>query len=771
MFDVYARLLVQWLPIILSLFVASFVVGAIFRLEYFQTAKNPKRVFPWAVLGLAIGSGLWFAWQKRSIFDDAFIAFRFGKNFLAGHGLVFNIGERVEGYTNFLWTLLISALTYVSGVDMPLVAFFGCLACFVGNLITVFLIGRRLSAPEPSQTYFPLAVLWLACQSTFFTYGTSGLETMFASLLVNIAVYFLVTRQGVSQGALTGLFLILATFTRPDHSLFYAVMGLVFLQKNIVAIFRAKTLGINKRDALFAALKQIAAFSAPFTLYAAYLVWKYSYYGDIVPNTYYALSAGLTYFSQGFVYSLATLFSAHLLVILPMFLIWMATPAEPRFRDFKVFASLAVFVYCAYVIKIGGDKMVGRFFVSLLPLIILGVEQWVHRIARTARKRPAWIAVAASALVIATIHGVPIIAPTKTLWKVADPSTYYSVRSLFPLAISLKGHSGGNRLAGPMLLKETLTDKGIQPVFLAGGLGIFSYYTELPVIDPNGLTDSFIAHLELKTRGRPGHERHAPKAYLDYRNIRFARQRLTPEKAKYAGVSIKGKTIPSLTIYRYDRDLLRSIARKSPEFKYTNFLRYFDENVEKMKNQNLLTVARTVVELDHFYFSLNPAPKRRKRLTDRFIRLWDFENRRYPKGTKATGDFKSAFLRPVKDMDLTLSNYQGETLIATSKNGRGICKLPAFTITGNTVGFLFGGDQHGKQINARLLVEGVKVYQTNGTGSDTLDFVLWNVRKHKGKTAQVILEDSSRKGRLLFDMFFEAQNKPASPEESGSVSK
>ena len=40
--------------------------------------------------------------------DDAFISLRYAANLLAGHGLVFNPGERVEGFTSPLWTLLLA---------------------------------------------------------------------------------------------------------------------------------------------------------------------------------------------------------------------------------------------------------------------------------------------------------------------------------------------------------------------------------------------------------------------------------------------------------------------------------------------------------------------------------------------------------------------------------------------------------------------------------------------------------------------------------------
>jgi len=57
---------------------------------------------------LAAAYGLYHAIALAWLCDDAFISFRYAQNLVSGHGLVFNVGERVEGYTNFLWTLLIA---------------------------------------------------------------------------------------------------------------------------------------------------------------------------------------------------------------------------------------------------------------------------------------------------------------------------------------------------------------------------------------------------------------------------------------------------------------------------------------------------------------------------------------------------------------------------------------------------------------------------------------------------------------------------------------
>src|SRR3972149_5875437 len=46
-----------------------------------------------------------------NLFDDAMISMRYAWNFSHGNGLVWNVGERVEGYTNLLMTLVMSIAT------------------------------------------------------------------------------------------------------------------------------------------------------------------------------------------------------------------------------------------------------------------------------------------------------------------------------------------------------------------------------------------------------------------------------------------------------------------------------------------------------------------------------------------------------------------------------------------------------------------------------------------------------------------------------------
>ena len=74
-------------------------------------ALAPRRAPAWGAL-LAAG-GLWVVLGGRMLIDweidDAYISYRYALNFVQGHGLVYNPGEPVEGYTNFLWTVFIAA--------------------------------------------------------------------------------------------------------------------------------------------------------------------------------------------------------------------------------------------------------------------------------------------------------------------------------------------------------------------------------------------------------------------------------------------------------------------------------------------------------------------------------------------------------------------------------------------------------------------------------------------------------------------------------------
>src|ERR1700753_2982645 len=82
--------------------------------------------------------------------DDAYISFVYSRN-LADHGrLVFNLGEPpVEGYTNFLWTVLLAAFYKVALVPELMSRVLGT-AFAVATLGVVAWLSRRLRGTPAS---------------------------------------------------------------------------------------------------------------------------------------------------------------------------------------------------------------------------------------------------------------------------------------------------------------------------------------------------------------------------------------------------------------------------------------------------------------------------------------------------------------------------------------------------------------------------------------------------------------------------------------------
>ncbi len=279
--------------------------------------------------------------------DDAFISFRYAANYLNDHGLVYNVGERVEGYTNFLWTILM-ILGRLAGIDFVIFSRVFGTVCGLGTIALTFRLGQRIFEEMPPATrnfLAGLAALILGVTLSFAYWGVAGLETAAFTLMVTASLYAYLRRSQLIIPAL-----VMATLLRPEG-------GLVFL-----FIVTADT--IFHRSAtryLVTAALGYVAFLLPF------VVFRYAYYHSLLPNPFYAKTSfgvhqivnGLQYTGQFFWHYLAAG-----LLILPA--VVMLRRASPMMRVIAAF----LLTYTIYIILIGGDVLkVHRFFVPLLPLL------------------------------------------------------------------------------------------------------------------------------------------------------------------------------------------------------------------------------------------------------------------------------------------------------------------------------------------------------------------------------------------------------------------
>ncbi|MCB1157105.1 MAG: hypothetical protein KDK45_06340, partial [Leptospiraceae bacterium] len=296
----------------------------------------------------------------RWVCDDAFISFRYARNLTKGLGLVFNEGERVEGYTNFLWTLLLSLGFQFKLNPIPYSENLGVLF-YLGTLFVTYYFAKKINARQ--RNYFPIAFCGLAVHKYMHTFASSGLETSFFTFLVLSAYYYVFLAEDLKPRLIAFTLLNLAALTRPEGLLYYFVAAfyIYYLDIKNGILYRGST----GKEILLRSLHHI-----PFLIiYIPYFIWKYNYYGFLLPNTYYAKSGGGIYFSQGWKYLEIFCDAYYFLYTLPFFLIlylFRLRKERNTHRNFLLI-FIAPLLHLLYILKVGGDFMFARFFIPLLP--------------------------------------------------------------------------------------------------------------------------------------------------------------------------------------------------------------------------------------------------------------------------------------------------------------------------------------------------------------------------------------------------------------------
>lgn len=471
------------------------------------TMRSPWLKFlPAVMLGGGAIIGLSRAWSTMWIGDDAFITLRYSQMFARGEGLVFNSGEWVEGYTNFLWTLLLGFSAKL-GASLPHVAILGNLISYLGVIAFVWLICRRLRVST-------LPAVVVSCSYPMISFATSGLETMPAVMCVLLGVFAL-ANGGL---LLSGLAMVCAAMMRPDHILFWGCGGLSLLIHHL----------ISRSGPVLSRLvwSQYLRYSAGLMgLYIPYFIWRSYAYGAFFPNTYYAKSGHLSYWSQGGVYLGSFLLGSGAWWICVVMLVACASFAWKKFKGNAVrflddqsllnipdaddsgerselyqlrfqiflFCILSLFIFGGYVVKVGGDFMLFRFLVVLFPLF------WLTLMLIT--RRDTWGRISVLLAIAFALTPLEVVPARQKKWNLAAEETFYKVNRFIPLQLSSRYSEVGQDLK---LLKEQVD--GVLNVAI-DCVGMIGYYADVRVFDLFGLTSPRVAHKKLHRRGRPGHEK------------------------------------------------------------------------------------------------------------------------------------------------------------------------------------------------------------------------------------------------------------------------
>jgi len=202
--------------VVYAVVVAWLVVAAVVVLTWSRLdADRGWRAF---VLTFTLGLSLLHQLLFATVTEDALVTFRYAQNIADGNGPVFNPGERVEGYTNFLWLVLVALPRAAFGADIRTTAVvFGVLAALGCVLLSCFLVNRIVAAAAPDgaaprPAIGVAAAVLTASAGGLAVYGASGSEVPLFVLLVLAVGYALAARRPVVAGVLAAF----AVMTSPE---------------------------------------------------------------------------------------------------------------------------------------------------------------------------------------------------------------------------------------------------------------------------------------------------------------------------------------------------------------------------------------------------------------------------------------------------------------------------------------------------------------------------------------------------------------------------
>jgi hypothetical protein len=475
-----------------------------------------------------------FSFQGRTysaLFDDSMISMQYARNFAHGHGLVWNAGEHVEGYSNFLWTLWMS-LVHLVGVDDRYTSLVVMLSGGALLLATLLVVRRLCSALMPDAPL--IGVLAMAMTGLFYPlvfWVLRGTEVAPAGLLVALAALLAVelrrewtVRRCWALAAVLGA----AVLTR-DDLVVPCVVVLAWLAWQLEDAARRRTL-------LMAGGTMVA-------LIAGHEALRLAYYGDALPNTYYLKLTGLPLADrlatggESLLYTVLYSLSAPL-VLAGAALVLRRSPAV------LLLASVVV-AQCAYSVWVGGDawedvRFANRYFATAAPVLMVLAAVGVHELMK-ARREVVWRAAGAFALFGALllalriadqvphnrlgINGEPVtqvlppllllFCAAALLWKrlallallavaatSADPTTYWVRHNAHDVALERAWTKVG-------VAVHQHTAPGTRVAYVVAGN--MSYFAGRRGVDLLGKMDTVVAHEKATAiepiRFRPGHNK------------------------------------------------------------------------------------------------------------------------------------------------------------------------------------------------------------------------------------------------------------------------
>lgn len=382
--------------------------------------------------------------------DDSYIFFRYAENIVAGHGPVYNPGERCEGFTSPAWLALLTGARFV-GWNVLLAA---KAAGIILGVLTLLFVWRSCRALCSDQVSLYLASFLLASSAFFQSWLCSGMDVALF-LCWEAMVVFLFVRDGTPE-----LYLWIATtiagWIRPEANMVIVVAW----GWRLWSARRIHTMKTTVLRAMGAAL-----------LLALPFVIRYFVYGTLLPTTFFAKSDRTLRSGVGFLFG-ASQNLGPLVWILALAGLW-------RLRRTHGWLIIVCGFYAIYFLLAGGDVLTQRFSLYWIPFLWVGIVTGLCETGQWLGRRRLALAIALLLLICAQeLHRMYQVT---RVGRGFEGYLYVSSSSI--------GTTETDEELGRFLARHGTPDQRL----VTDNIGAIGYYSGLRVIDYNGLTDTAIA--------------------------------------------------------------------------------------------------------------------------------------------------------------------------------------------------------------------------------------------------------------------------------------
>jgi arabinofuranosyltransferase len=487
-----------------------FSIGSTLILLAFASTFRNTAHWKYYLAGFLFLAGCYLILWKAWISEDAFITLRHVDNFVEGYGPVFNVGERVEGFTHPLWFVVLSLFRWIGLSPKGAAILPALIASFAALYVLFFKI--RIKEETGKASFLNPAAAILIGTSAFIDFGTSGLETSLSYLLLVLYAKFLLENRWRKQPLSSGLIAAFLVLTRPDFGIFLILLFGMYLYETVLKKMPAKHL---LRFLLFPAL-----------LVGSYQIFRMGYYAAVMPNPFFTKSGSGAYWSQGIKY-LGDFFQGSLsfMILLLGILMFFFTGIRWGLKN-RMLVLFSGILHGFFVVRGGGDFMHGRFLLPAFLLITLSQTGAFDRFFDKKTVFKLGCVTLSLVFLISSLYITPVQKRGQPIHlDITDERFFYYKDQIIPLK---------HLFTDTMILMwrtiginyRNLSRRAAMEIRIAyKNVGFTGFYAgpRVYVLDELGLTDPVVSRITLERRKRPGHEKNAPSGYLMLRKPTFRR--------------------------------------------------------------------------------------------------------------------------------------------------------------------------------------------------------------------------------------------------------